>query len=349
VRFCLNYVPVFSAADNRAWWQACEAAGVERIGFGDSPALARELYVTMASCALTTDRIQLMPCVTNPISRQVAVTAAALYSLAELAPGRVAAIGIGTGDSAVWATGGRMAPVAALRTYIRSLKALLNGAPATKAEAGFRLDWATPQPPLQIPVLVAVAGPKILRMAAQEADGIIVSMGYAPEDIAHVRALVGEACAEVGRNPNEIEIWWNAAVNLAASRDAAVESGVNLGSAWLTAGGTSGKQIPEALQPALAELGRDSHDLAFMYKNPNRDRILADRARQLGVYDWLVSRSARLWGTTADIRTRLREFEGQGLTNWLLNLRGVGLDRLEVVRRLAEEVIAPFKKGDGAV
>jgi len=348
VRFCLNYVPVFTAADNRAWWQACEAAGVERIGFGDSPALARELYVTMAACALSTDRIQLMPCVTNPVTRQVAVTAAALYSLAELAPGRVAAIGIGTGDSAVWATGSRMASPAALRTYIRSLKALLSGAQAGTAEEGFRLDWATPQPPLQIPVLVAAAGPKILRMAAQEADGVIVSMGYAPEDIAHVRALVAEACAETGRNPGEIEIWWNAAVHLAGSREAAVDAGVNLASAWLTAGGTSGKQIPDSLQAALAELSRDSHDLAFMYKNPNRDRILANRARQLGVYDWLVSRSARLWGTPADIRSRLRELESQGVTNWLLNLRGVGLDRLEVIRQLAEEVIEPLNRGDGA-
>src|SRR4030081_888279 len=52
VLFCLNYVPMLPLADNMAWWQACERAGIERIGFGDTPALARELYVTLAACAM---------------------------------------------------------------------------------------------------------------------------------------------------------------------------------------------------------------------------------------------------------------------------------------------------------
>jgi 5,10-methylenetetrahydromethanopterin reductase len=347
VRFCLNYVPVFSAADNRAWWQACEAAGVEQIGFGDSPALARELYVTLTDCALSTERVELMPCVTNPASRDVAVAAAALFSLDELAPGRIAGIGIGTGDSAMWATGGGRSSLAVLRSYVRSLRRLLRGEPSGPGPEDFRLDWATPRPPLAIPVLVAAAGPQVLRMAAQEADGVIVAMGYAAENIEYVHSIIADACSEAGRNPAEVEVWWNAAVHLAGSREAALAAGINLGSSWLTAGGTAGKQIPESLRGALAELGRDSRDLAFMYKNPDRDRILAERARRLGVYDWLLERSARLWGTPADVRSRLRELERQGLHNWVLNLRGTGIDRFEAVRQLAGEVITPLKAQGG--
>jgi alkanesulfonate monooxygenase SsuD/methylene tetrahydromethanopterin reductase-like flavin-dependent oxidoreductase (luciferase family) len=343
VRFCLNYVPIFSAADNTAWWQACEAAGIGRIGLGDSPALARELYVTLAACALSTSRIEFMPCVTNPLSRDVSVAASALLSLDELAPGRLSALGIGSGDSAVWATGGSMAPLSALRDYIRSLKALLRGEAAASGDHGaFRLDWATPRPPLDLPIFVATAGPKTLQMAAREADGVIVAMGYAPENVAHVRSLIASACAEVDRDPSEVEVWWNASVQLAESREAAVDAGVNLASSWLAAAGTDGKQIPNELRPALRELSKDTHDLAFMYKNPNRDRILVDRARSLGVYDWLIERSARLWGTPADVVERLRELEQLGLTNWLLNVRGQSRDRLEVVRQLATEVIAPL-------
>jgi hypothetical protein len=115
-----------------------------------------------------------------------------------------------------------------------------------------------------------------------------------------------------------------------------------LGSAWLTAGGTGGKQIPTRLQDALRELSRDSHDLGFMYKNPDRDRILTERARSLGVYDWLLERSAGLFGTTTDVRGRLQELAGRGLTNWVLNLRGVGLDRLETVRLVGSEVLVPL-------
>jgi alkanesulfonate monooxygenase SsuD/methylene tetrahydromethanopterin reductase-like flavin-dependent oxidoreductase (luciferase family) len=345
VRFCVNYVPIFSAADNVSWWQACEEAGIERVGFGDSPALARELYVTLASCALSTSRIEFMPCVTNPLSRHVSVTAAALLSLDELAPGRLAAVGIGSGDSAVWATGGRMASLSALRDYIRSLKALLLGDAAFGAKTDFRLDWATARPPLNLPIFVATAGPKTLRMAAQEADGVIVAMGYAPENIAHVRSLIDQACAEVDRDPDDVEIWWNASVQFADSREAALDAGVNLASAWLAAAGTEGKQVPEELRGALRLLSTDAHDLTFMYKNPNRDRVLVERARSLGVYDWLIERSGRLWGTPADVAGRLRELEAQGLTNWLLNVRGQSRDRLKPVRQLAGEVIAPLKAG----
>jgi 5,10-methylenetetrahydromethanopterin reductase len=343
MRFCLNFVPVFSATDNTAWWQACETAGVERIGFGDSPALARELYVTLAACALSTSRVEFMPCVTNPLSRHVSVTASALLSLDELAPGRLAAVGIGSGDSAVWATGGQMASLSTLRDYIRSLKALLRGESALSGSwEPFRLEWATPRPPLNLPIFVATAGPKTLQMAVQEADGVIVAMGYAPENIEYVRSLIASACAEVDRDPNEVEVWWNASVQLADSREAALGAGVNLSAAWLAAAGTDGKQIPNELRPALLELSKDSHDLTFMYKNPNRDRILVERARNLGVYDWLLERSSRLWGTPADIVARLRDLEALGIRNWLLNVRGQNRDRLQVVHQLANEVIAPL-------
>jgi 5,10-methylenetetrahydromethanopterin reductase len=339
MRFCVNYVPMLPLRDNIEWWQACERAGIERIGFGDTPALGREVYVTLAACALTTERIQIMPSVSNPVSRDPSVTAAAVYALSELAPDRVAALGLGTGDSALWGTGLKRASVEGLREYILAVRGLLSGRDVEYAGRRFRAEWAQSGGGAQIPIYVACAGPRVLRMAAQVADGLIVAMGFAPENIAFVRRTIAEACAEAGRRVDELSLWWSASVHFAPSQEAALDAGVNLAAAWLTAGGLDGKQIPEEFRAPLREFTRDAHDLSFMYRTPNRNQILSDRARDLGIYDWLLARTPRLWGTPADVTRRLRELSSQGLTDWVVNLSGVGIDRIGTIDALATEVI----------
>ncbi|HTE83218.1 MAG TPA: LLM class flavin-dependent oxidoreductase [Dehalococcoidia bacterium] len=325
---------MLSTAENRTWWQACERAGIERIGLGDTPALARELYVSLTDCALTTERIGIMPSVTNPVSRDPAVTAAALYSLAELAPGRLCALGIGTGDSALWGTGIRMASVGVLREYILAVRGLLQGKEVAYQERRFRAAWASA--PVDIPIYVACAGPKVLHMAAQVADGLILAMGYAPENLEFVHETILAACAEIGRDPADLDLWWNASAQFAGSVDEALEAGVQLGASWLTAGGAQGKQIPDRYRAPLIEFTRDAHDLEFMYRTPDRNTILMQRARALGIYDWLLERTARLWGTPADIARRLRELRSLGLDNWVFT---TGINNIRAIEELTGEVM----------
>ena len=75
--------------------------------------------------------------------------------------------------------------------------------------------------------------------------------------------------------------------------------------------------LPEELREPLRELTRDIYDLGAVYKTQNRGELLVQRAQALGVYDWLVSRAPRLWGTDDDIARRLGELGAEGLTNWL--------------------------------
>src|SRR5262249_46025718 len=154
------------------FWKACDGAGIDWLGFADSPALSRDVYVTSALCAQQTKRIKVASMVTNPVSRDPSVTACAVFSLDHLAPGRIV-LGIATGDSALWATGQRMPRVDALREYILAVKALLRGETATYGERSFRVSWAPPE--VKVPVYVACAGPKVLRMSAQVADGVVLA------------------------------------------------------------------------------------------------------------------------------------------------------------------------------
>ena len=104
-----------------------EYQGAEAVLLADE-GLDRDLYVTLTAIGLATSRIALVPAITNPHSRHLVTTAAALASLAEVAPGRVVA-GLGTGGSLVF---GPMdlapaRPFTALAETVEVIDALLAG------------------------------------------------------------------------------------------------------------------------------------------------------------------------------------------------------------------------------
>ena len=83
-------------------------------------------------------------------------------------------------------------------------------------------------------------------------------------------------------------------------------------------GGTEGKLIPPEYIPLLQQMHADGHDIQTSYKNPNRGRQLVERAKGLGLYDWLYERDSRLHGTAEEIGQRLRELGSRGIDQWCL-------------------------------
>ena len=114
------------------WVQAAESLGFHRIGVADSPALYRDLWVSLTHVALNTRRLPFGPWVTNPVTRHPVVTASAASALEELAPGRIC-IGVGSGNSGVYNAGRRAASLASLREYVTTLRSLM-----TTGEAEYR-------------------------------------------------------------------------------------------------------------------------------------------------------------------------------------------------------------------
>ena len=64
--------------------QLAERLGYDTAWITDSHLICRELWVTLAACAVATSRIRLGPGVTVPHSRHVSVTASAVLSLHDL-------------------------------------------------------------------------------------------------------------------------------------------------------------------------------------------------------------------------------------------------------------------------
>ena len=308
-----------------ALWEACDRGGIDAIGLADSPAVSREVYVTAAQALATTSRATVLTAVTNPVSRDLSVVAASLATLDEMAPGRVA-FGIGTGDSALWGVGLRSARVESMREYIVALKAYLSGGAARIGDREFASSWRGWTPP-DIPILVACSGTRVLRMAAQAADGVILAMGFGPHNLDYVFSNIAEACAEVGRDPAELEIWGHGALTFGATVEAAMEENLGVNPGWLTMGTLEGKQIPQEHKEPLVSLTASFRDLDAEYASESRGAHLVRLAKELGLYEWLIARAPRLWGPPETIAGRLVELAGQGVPNWIFYLPGTDVDR----------------------
>lgn len=192
--------------------RAAEAGGFTHVWTLDSPLLAGRLmdpYVTLSACAGTTSRVRLGVAVTNAVSRHPLATACAALSLDEIAEGR-AILGIGAGDSALRTVG--MAPADAhgtrrarrdqLRETLNLLRAILAGEAVTLGERRFQL--ATPRRP--VPIYVAATGPRMLELAGEVADGVIIQVGIHRDCVEHALAHIGRGAARAGRDPARIDI-----------------------------------------------------------------------------------------------------------------------------------------------
>lgn len=166
----------------------------------------RDLYVTLTAIATATRRLVLIPAITNPHSRHPVATAAALGSLAEVAPGRVVA-GLGAGGTLVFGPMGLAPPrpFTALAEAVEVIDDLLAGQTVdhkgefTASQA--RLDWA----PGRLPVAIAGRGPRVARLSAERANWVIVSGKPVAEIGAFTRTLRDHA-KKAGRRPR---VAWN--------------------------------------------------------------------------------------------------------------------------------------------
>jgi 5,10-methylenetetrahydromethanopterin reductase len=184
----------------------------ERLGFAtawitDSHMVCRELWVTLAACALGTSRIRLGPGVTVPHTRHVSVTASAIATLHDLAEGRLV-LGLGTGGSSAETMGmsvQRAARVATLETMTSTIRRLV-ARETTRFESGVegRLAWL--ERPLSIPLYVAGSGPRMLRAAGRLGDGAIMYVGTAPEILRAGLAHLADGAHERGRRLADLDV-----------------------------------------------------------------------------------------------------------------------------------------------
>jgi 5,10-methylenetetrahydromethanopterin reductase len=313
--------------------QLAEALGYETVWITDSHLVCRELWVTLAACALATTRIKLGPGVTVPHTRHWSVTASAIATLDELAPGRVV-LGIGTGGSSAETMGlsvQRAARVATLDTMVASIRRLLAGETAPlDSGAPSHLAWLDAPP--RIPLYVAGSGPRMLEAAGRLGDGVIMYAGTEPAILRAGLECVARGAARQQRRVADLDVvlWTPTAVDRDRARARDHVRG-RVASAMR-------HPLPVALSPedhAAVRRVRDAYD---SYQHATA----GSRHREL-VPDRFVDMLA-LAGTPEEVREQVKRVMTVPEVGRIIVLPqnpGQGfLEREAILRTFAEEVMA---------
>lgn len=319
------------------WVRTVDDCGFDVLGLTDSPALYPETYVTGVLAAQNTSRVRFGPRVTNPLTRHPIVAAQAIASLDVLSGGR-ALFGIGAGDSAAHTAGARPARVADIEEYLLTVRGLLRGEEVVYRGRPLRMFT----PPRPVPIYVAAAGPKMLRMAGRVADGVVIGSGVIPEVIEQARNLVREGAESAGRSLSDVDLWWLCGARLAQSRAAAEEQMLTVSAALVNAHGQitlGGKLIPHDVL-AEAQYLVDHYDFDAHIKHASK-RSNADLLRSLPKLREHASRRYVVGGTPDDCQAQIRAAGEAGAHQfwWTVSFP----EKMEFVRRFSAEVMAPLR------
>jgi 5,10-methylenetetrahydromethanopterin reductase len=162
--------------DIAAFVARCEAAGLDGVGIHDHPSSGRDAYLALALAAQATRTLQLFPATSSPLVRHPLVLASLAHSLEEIAAGRTY-LTVAPGFISTRSIGRPRAGVAHMREAIRDLRRLLAGEEvvfgATSTRLRNRASAATP-------VYLLAAGPRMIELAGEVADGAFLFVGLHP-------------------------------------------------------------------------------------------------------------------------------------------------------------------------
>ena len=138
----------------------------------------RDAWISLGLLGETTHRLTLGTCVTDPLVRHPALTGTAIATLQEATGGR-AVLGLGAGWSGFQALGiERRAPATALREAVTFLRHFwVSEEPVSFTGSSFTFREARLHHPLPaaVPIAIAGRGPRILELAGELADTVLVA------------------------------------------------------------------------------------------------------------------------------------------------------------------------------
>ncbi|MET0799919.1 MAG: LLM class flavin-dependent oxidoreductase [Actinomycetota bacterium] len=191
---------VYPPAEFRSIVERVDALGFSNLWLTDSSLHARNSYAYLTLAATASPRLVLGTAVTNPLTRHPAITAVAAATVDDISDGRMI-LGIGAGDRPLLALGMRPARLTSMRSAIGAIRSLWSGADVTIEDTAFELHDAHLRfgARSDIPIYVSASGPKMLELAGEIADGVILLVGLFPEALGWALEHVDRGAATAGR------------------------------------------------------------------------------------------------------------------------------------------------------
>ncbi len=184
-----------------------EKAGFESIWLAETR-FTRDAITSATAVAQGTATARVGTAAVNVFTRGAALTAVTFAGLDELTGGR-AVLGIGAGSEHVLVAQGYRynRPLARLREQVAAIRAVWRGEDFEGEFVritGVRLDFTPPRP--EVPIYLAVSGPKSLAYAGEVADGVILDVCTPVEHVEAAARAVRGAAMDAGREPGAVEI-----------------------------------------------------------------------------------------------------------------------------------------------
>jgi 5,10-methylenetetrahydromethanopterin reductase len=174
----------------------CEDGGFDGVGIHDHPSSGRDAYLALALAAQATQRLRLFPATSSPVVRHPLVLASLAHSLEEIAPGRTC-LTIAPGFISTRSIGQPRGGLAFMRDAIRDLRRLLAGEEVGFGASTTRLRNRSATP---TPVYLLAAGPRMIELAGEVADGAFVFVGLHPAAVRTARRHLEAGARRAGRS-----------------------------------------------------------------------------------------------------------------------------------------------------
>jgi probable F420-dependent oxidoreductase len=307
-----------------------EEHGFDYAWIWDSHVLWQEVYPIFTLMAANTGRIKIGPCVTNPLTRDVTVTASALATLNEISGGRMV-MGMGRGDSARRVIGKAPVTVERMELACRQIKDLVEGREIDLGGTPTRLKWSTGDP---LEVWVAAYGPKALGCVGRIADGLVMQLAD-PYIIEWSLPYVRRAAEAAGRRFDEIRVMAAAPAYVTDDIGHAREQ-----VRWFPAL-VSNHVVDLVKRYSITELPQELTDYIRArdhYDYADHGRTGAEHAQF--VTDEVVDRFCVI-GTTEECIRKLKELESLGVDQF--NIYSMVDDPEGVIRAFGKDVIPAFR------
>lgn len=337
IEFGLGLMGYHGCWDDAAF---AEQHGFSTAGFVDSPLLGGDPFVCLGLAARATERMRIGTFLAIPSLRPAPTAAAAIATVAKLAPGRTF-MAMGTGFTGRAVFGLPRVSASRLRYYAVQCRTLLDGDEVLYREGRherpirFRhREGMYVETDERIPVYVAADGPKALAVAGEVADGWVITLQYAnvmanaADVFAGSLAQVQQAAQAAGRSMLDAYKIYSACICILGEGESAVSPRAleQIGMAAMMPfhayadNPAIGPFLPPALQERLPIYERE----VLARFGPGRDRIHQETHRghlshllegEAAVLTDEIVRMTTLTGTAQEIAATLTAMEQAGLTN----------------------------------
>jgi 5,10-methylenetetrahydromethanopterin reductase len=281
----------------------------------------RDVWTTLAVLSLLTNKISLGTGVTNPYTRNAAITASSIASINELSGGR-AILGIGPGDKATFDKMGIDwdKPLSRVKETVLAIRAFL--AKEQVSQAGFKgaqMSFTTSK----IPIYIGAQGPKMLELAGAISDGVLINASH-PDDFKFAVPMIRAGAEKAGRKPEDVQVC--AYASFSADKDTA--KAVN-----------ASKIVVAFIVAGSPENVLERHGIGMDEAKAISDAI--SRFDFKGAMDGVTTKMTEAFsisGAPADCRARIDELLSTGVTQIVVG-SPIGPNKESAIKLIGKQVI----------